>query len=55
MTEQLIIINNEKVSFDGNQFFCDNIDLKSIPEGLEKSFNLKLIVRSSFGKKSAKH
>tara|TARA_B100001123_G_scaffold320971_1_gene359965 strand:- start:14 stop:1036 length:1023 start_codon:yes stop_codon:yes gene_type:complete len=52
MIEQLIIINNEKVSSNDNKFFCDNIDLKSIPEGLEKSFNLKMIARFSFEKKS---
>ena len=30
----LIIIENEKIFEENNNFYCDNIDSKSIPEGL---------------------
>ena len=52
MSEQLIIINNEKITFDNNKFYCDNIDVKSIPEGLENFFELEMIARNSSVKKS---
>ena len=45
--ENLAIISNEKTFLDKNGFFCDNIDMKSIPEGLNKNFNLQLFVRNS--------
>ena len=51
MSEQLIIINNEKITFDNNKFYCDNIDVKSIPEGLENFFELEMIARNSSVKK----
>ena len=37
----LVIINNEKISNEKNNFYCDNIDIKSIPENLSKNFNKK--------------
>ena len=43
----IYIISNEKVSEDSGKYFCDNLDLKSIPEGLSKSFKVNLIVRKS--------
>ena len=43
----IYIISNEKVSEDSGKYFCDNLDLKSIPEGLNKSFKVNLIVRKS--------
>ena len=52
MSENLNIISNEKISLQNDGFFCDNIDLKSIPEGLGKHFNLTLIARKALGKKS---
>ena len=52
MSDQLIIINNEKITFDNNKFYCDNIDVKSIPEGLENFFELEMISRNSSVKKS---
>ena len=38
--ENLAIISNEKTQFDGKNYFCDNIDMKSIPEGLSKDFEM---------------
>jgi len=52
MIKNLNIISNEKVSTYKNDFYCDNIDFKSIPEGLEKSFKINLFARTSTGKKS---
>ena len=45
--DKLIIINNEKVSKKNNKFYCQNIDMKSIPEGLSKNFEVFTIVRKS--------
>lgn len=45
--ENLAIISNEKTQNINNNFFCDNIDLKSIPEGLNENFNLELFLRNS--------
>ena len=45
--KNLIIINNEKISNKKNYFYCDNIDIKSIREGLSKNFNVTLVARKS--------
>ncbi len=45
--QNLIILNNEKVFKDGDNYFCENLDLKIVPEGLNSFFNVKFIVRSS--------
>ena len=45
--ENLAIITNEKTYLNNNSYFCDNIDMKSIPEGLDGKFNLQLFVRNS--------
>ncbi len=50
--KDLIIINNEKISKKTNNsfqksFFCYNIDIKTIPEDLNKNFNVALIARRS--------
>ena len=45
--KDLVIINNEKISTEDKIFFCDNIDIKSIPENLNKYFNVTLIARDS--------
>ena len=45
--KKLFIISNESVfNYEGN-FFCDNLDMKSTPEGLSKNFEVKLISRKS--------
>ena len=48
----LVIINNEKISNEKNNFYCDNIDIKSIPESLNKNFNVTVIARNSKTKRS---
>ena len=45
--KNLVIINNESISKNEKGFYCDNIDMKSIPEGLCKYFNVSLIARKS--------
>ena len=50
--KNLIIINNEKISKEKNVFYCDNIDIKSISEDLNKKFDVSLIARSSKSKRS---
>ena len=47
MINQLVIINNERVSNDNNIYFCDNIDMKTIPEGLASNIEVSLILRKS--------
>ena len=49
---RLVIISNESIFNDNDTFGCDNIDLKSIPEGLSKSLDVLLIARKSSIKKS---
>jgi glycosyltransferase involved in cell wall biosynthesis len=50
MKKKLYIFSNESISFNDGKFFCDNIDLKSTPEGLNKKFEVNL-----FGRKSVKN
>ena len=50
--KDLVIINNEKISSEKSSFYCDNIDIKSIPENLNKKFNVTLIARNSNIKRS---
>ena len=50
--KQLVIVNNEKIFNDKGEFYCDNLDIKSIPEGLKKDFDVLLISRKSKTKKS---
>ena len=49
MKKKLFIFTNEKIFLQDEKFFCDNIDLKSSPEGLNKKFEVNL-----FGRKSSK-
>ena len=44
--EKLFIISNESVFNYEENFFCDNIDLKSTPEGLSNKFEVNLIGRN---------
>ena len=32
--KDLVIINNEKIFKEDDAFYCDNLDLKILPEGL---------------------
>ena len=50
--QKLFIISSEKIYEDNNNFYCDNIDLKSTPEGLNKNFEVNLIARKSNIKRS---
>ena len=52
--KNLVIINNERIFKDGDNFFCDNLDLKILPEGLNNYHEVQYIVRSSFQKKNQK-
>ncbi len=45
--KNLAIISNEKTFFNKFNHFCDNLDLKSIPEGLNSYFNIELFTRNS--------
>ena len=55
MKDKLFIISNESIYIDkNNRFFCDNLDLKSIPEGLSKYFEVNIIGRYSNKKRTKK-
>ena len=52
MKKKLFIFSNESISVEDNKFYCDNIDLKSTPEGLNRKFEVNLIGRKSNKKRS---
>ena len=52
MKKKLFIFSNERIFFQDEKFFCDNIDLKSSPEGLNKKFEVNLFGRKSLKKRS---
>jgi glycosyltransferase involved in cell wall biosynthesis len=52
MKKKLFIISNESVSIQDDKSYCDNIDLKSTPEGLNKKFEVNLFARKSNKKRS---
>jgi len=52
MKKKLFIFSNESISEQEGKFFCDNIDLKSTPEGLNKIFEINLFGRCSNKKRS---
>tara|TARA_B100000686_G_scaffold241456_1_gene250059 strand:- start:48 stop:1064 length:1017 start_codon:yes stop_codon:yes gene_type:complete len=54
MLDKLVIVSNESIFDSGDSFHCDNIDMKSIPEGLSNKFEICLIGRKSKSKKSHK-
>ena len=45
--KKLVIISNEKISKNENKFCCDNIDMKSIPEGLNQNLEVTIIAIKS--------
>ena len=45
--KKLFIISNESIYENNNKYFCDNLDMKSTPEGLESSFEVNIIARKS--------
>ena len=52
MKKKLFIFSNESISSLDGKFYCDNIDLKSTPEGLNKKFEVSLFARKSNKKRS---
>ena len=53
MKKKLFIFSNESIFEQDGNFFCENIDLKTTPEGLNKKFEVHLLGRKS--KKSRPH
>jgi len=51
--KKLFIITNESIFNYQGSFFCDNIDLKSTPEGLSNRFQINIVGR--FSKKIRSH
>ena len=51
---KLCIISNEKISNSANNFFCDNLDMKSTPEGLNTNFDVHILARDSSKARSHK-
>ncbi len=47
MGNRICIITHESIYHDNDKYFCDNLDLKSIPEGLSSNNDVKLIARGS--------
>ena len=45
--KKIVIIENEKIFEENNNFYCDNIDAKSIPEGINKFKKTYVIARKS--------
>ena len=45
--QKLFIISNESIFKEHDKYFCDNIDLKSTPEELNKKFEVNIIARKS--------
>jgi len=52
MKKKLFIFSNESIYTNDNKFYCDNIDLKSTPEGLNKKFEVNLLGRKSSKQRS---
>jgi len=50
MKKKLFIFSNESILSHEGKFFCDNIDIKTTPEGLNKKFEINL-----FGRKTKKN
>ncbi|MDC0618811.1 glycosyltransferase [Pelagibacteraceae bacterium] len=52
MKKKLFIFSNENIYLEDNKYYCDNLDLKSTPEGLNKKFEVNLFGRKSRKKRS---
>ena len=52
--KKLVIISNESIFEENGNFFCDNIDIKTTPEGLNKKFEVHLHGRASKNQRSHK-
>ena len=53
MKNEILICTNESLAEKDNQLFCENLDIKSIPEGLNDSNDITLLGRKS--KKNGNH
>ncbi len=47
MKKNLVIINNEKCIEKNNEFYCENIEIKSLFENLKSKYNVKLLLRKA--------
>ena len=47
MKKKLFIFSNESIFLQDGKFYCENIDIKSTPEGLNKKFEVNLYGRKS--------
>ena len=45
--KNLVILNNEKIFIENDSFYCDNLDLKILPEELNNYHKVEYIVRKS--------
>ena len=45
--KDLVIINNEKIFKENDSFYCDNLDLKILPEELNEYYKVQYIARKS--------
>ena len=45
--DNLIVLNNERISEKNKNFYCRNFNFKILPEGLNKFFNVEYIARKS--------
>ena len=54
MKKNLYVISNEKIFHSEENYFCDNLDMKSTPEGLNKDFDVKIIARKSHTNRAQK-
>ena len=45
--DNLVVLNNEKVSKQNGTFYSRNYNFKILPEGLNRYFNVEYIVRKS--------
>ena len=52
MKKKLFIFSNESINLTDNKYYCENLDLKSTPEGLNKKFEVNLFGRKSHSKRS---
>lgn len=48
--DNLVVLNNEKVSKNNGKFYSRNYNFKILPEGLNEHFNVEYIVRKSINK-----
>ena len=52
MKKKLFIFSNESIYTSNDKFYCDNLDLKTTPEGLNKKFEVNLLGRKSSRKRA---